>query len=73
MPDYRLYCIDGADHIVGAPEHFAAADDKEALVLARAMKTARCEVWQGNRFVAAIPKRDEKPSASPSSVPPPAV
>lgn len=55
MPEYRLYYLDGADHILSA-ENFNAADDAAAIAEAH----ARCdrhlvchaaELWQGSRRV----------------------
>lgn len=56
LADYRLYCIDGAGQIAGAPEVVSAHDDEEAVAAAKAMdKPHRCELWLGTRLVAAIP------------------
>ena len=51
MPDYRMYCLDGAGRIKSF-ELIAAADDEEALSQVRAKKlSVRCELWDGNRLV----------------------
>ena len=58
MTAYRLYCLDGANHINDAPEWIEARSDDEAIVLARAKKLlVKCELWDGSRCVAAIEPR----------------
>jgi len=52
MLDYKLYRLDGAGQIAGAPEQFGATDDDAALVEAQ----GRCrggagELWEGRRLV----------------------
>jgi hypothetical protein len=55
MPEYRLYCLDGANKITRA-EGISAASDAEAIDAARAMKLpVKCELWQRDRLVARIP------------------
>lgn len=55
MPDYRLYCIDGAGRFIRSRE-FSAASDEEAIEIARAMKLPdRCELWQRSRMVIDLP------------------
>jgi hypothetical protein len=55
MQDYRLYCLDSAGNISLA-EWIEAEDDADAISQAQWLKRGaiRCEVWQGQRLVAAI-------------------
>jgi len=55
MPEYRLYCLDGAGKFTKAHE-ISAADDEDALARAKAMKLpVKCELWLRDRLVAEIP------------------
>jgi hypothetical protein len=55
MPDYRLYCLDGANKISRA-EWIDAKSDEDAIVIARSHeKPVNCELWLSNRLVARIP------------------
>jgi len=55
MPEYRLYCLDGAGKFTKAHE-ISAADDADALARANDMKLpVKCELWQRDRLVAKIP------------------
>jgi hypothetical protein len=69
MASYRLYCLDGAGSISFA-DWIQAEDDTHALAQARELKQGalRCEVWEGNRFVAALSQNDL--GLNPSTVPP---
>jgi hypothetical protein len=59
MPDYRLYRLDGAGKI-SRVELISAADDEEAMSLARAASDAmHAELWLRERRVAEIPPREE--------------
>ena len=54
MPDYRLYCLDGAGKITRA-EVIDAENDDDAVMIARAArKPVHCELWQRDRLVARI-------------------
>lgn len=54
MPDYRMYCLDGAGNI-GSGEWFEAANDEEALAIVRTKKlSVICEVWERNRLVGKV-------------------
>ena len=54
MPNYRVYCYDGAGKLWVA-DWFEAADDAAALAEARTMTAAvKCEVWQRDRLVGTI-------------------
>ena len=54
MPDYRLYCLNGAKHIAHG-EWIEAADDGEAIAIVRAKRLGlNCELWEGSRLVAKI-------------------
>ncbi len=59
MAEYRLYCLDGLGGIDFA-EVIQASTDEEAIAKARELKRAvlKCEVWQGQRLVAALDARD---------------
>lgn len=60
MPDYRVYCIDGAGKTAGS-DWIDAKNDDEALAFVRAKRLpARCELWDGNRLVARIAPRSGK-------------
>ena len=49
---YRLYFLDGSDHIVNA-EIFKCMDDDEARALAkRYLNGLAAELWQGGRIIA---------------------
>ena len=55
MPDYRLYCLDGSQHI-GSGEWFEALNDNQAIAFVRAKKlNVPCEIWDRQRLVAKIP------------------
>jgi hypothetical protein len=55
MPEYRLYCLDGANRIARA-EAVSAASEEDAIAIARAMKLpTKCELWYRDRLVARIP------------------
>ena len=55
MPEYRLYCLDGANKITRA-EGISAESDEQAIARARALKLpVKCELWQRDRLVARIP------------------
>jgi hypothetical protein len=54
MPEYRLYCLDGANRITRA-EQVVATSDEQAIEAARSMKLpVKCELWQRDRLVARI-------------------
>lgn len=49
---YRAYQLDAAGHICSPPDVIEAADDKEALQLARGLaSTHLVEVWEQGRLV----------------------
>jgi hypothetical protein len=55
MPDYRLYCLDGANKISRA-EWIDAKSDDDAIMIARSHeKSVNCELWLRSRLVARIP------------------
>lgn len=55
MPEYRLYCLDGAGNITRAHE-IMAPNDGDALARAKAMDLGiKCELWERRRLVAEIP------------------
>ncbi len=54
LQTYRVYCFDGARHIVTA-ELVEAANDAEAVTSAEAAGFgSRCEIWQRDRLVARL-------------------
>jgi len=54
MVAYRLYCMDGLGK-VGHVDALDAENDDEAVRLAYAMMLpVECEIWDGDRFVAAL-------------------
>ena len=54
MPEYRVYWLDGADHIETS-EVIAADNDAEAKRIARSMRKAvKSELWDRKRLVARI-------------------
>ena len=54
MPNYRVYCYDGAGKLWVA-DWIEAASDEQALAEARTMKVAvKCEVWERDRLVGTI-------------------
>jgi hypothetical protein len=59
MPNYRLYCYDGADKVWSA-EWLQAASDEEAIATAQRMDVGiKCEVWEGQRLVATIERQSK--------------
>ena len=57
MAGYRLYGLDGVDKVASG-EWFEADDDETAIKAARQrMDGHDCELWQGRRFVARLPKQ----------------
>ena len=61
VADYRLYCLDGAGQIAGAPEVVDAASDDDAVTLAKSLnKPLRCEIWLGSGLVAEIPPAEQR-------------
>jgi hypothetical protein len=54
MPEYRLYCLDGANKITRAHE-INAKSDEDAIMIARSKKMpVKCELWHRDRLVARI-------------------
>lgn len=57
MTGYRLYCLDGANKVTSA-EWIDADDDKAAIEVAKELMDGQeCEIWQGTRLVARLPRR----------------
>jgi hypothetical protein len=55
---YRLYGLDGLSKVASG-EWFDAEDDQAAIEAATAlMDSGECELWQGRRLVARIPRRE---------------
>jgi hypothetical protein len=62
MPEYRLYCLDGAGKITKAHD-ISANSDEDALMIARSKKMPmRCELWQRSRLVAKLPANRDLPA-----------
>jgi len=56
---YRLYGLDGVNKVASA-EWFEADDDPTAIEVAKAMMDGHdCELWQGARLVARLPRRGD--------------
>jgi hypothetical protein len=54
---YRLYCLDGANKVTSA-EWIDADDDKAAIEVAKELMDGQeCEIWQGTRLIARLPRR----------------
>ena len=61
MAGYRLYGLDGVDKVASG-EWIEADDDETAIEVAKTMMDGHgCELWQGKRRVARIP-RQHRPS-----------
>ena len=57
MTGYRLYCLDGATKVASA-EWIDADDDKAAIEVAKELMDGQeCEIWQGTRLIARLPRR----------------
>lgn len=57
MADYRLYGLDGVRKVASG-EWFEADDDQAAVAAANEMMDGHdCELWQGTRFVARLPRK----------------
>lgn len=53
---YRSYCLDGLGHLHNA-EWFEAESDEDAVAQIEAQHPeSKCEIWQGVRLVAQLPK-----------------
>ena len=59
MTGYRLYGLDGVDKVASG-EWIEAEDDDTAIEAAKdRMDGHDCELWQGRRLVARLPRRRE--------------
>ncbi len=57
VADYRLYGLDGVRKVASG-EWFEAEDDQAAIEVAKKMMDGHdCELWQGRRLVARIPRQ----------------
>lgn len=57
MVGYRLYGLDGVDRVASG-EWIDAENDADAIAAAKDRMNGRdCELWQGRRLVARLPKR----------------
>jgi len=55
MPDYKLYCLDGAKRIQRVADVISAPSDEDAIAQVRALDMPNaCEIWQGRRLVATV-------------------
>ena len=67
MPNYRLYCYDGAGKLWVA-DWLEAASDEAAMAEARTMTVAvKCEVWERDRLVGTIDNPPGGPGPSESA------
>lgn len=59
MAEYRLYGLDGVDKVTSG-QWIEADDDETAIEVAKEMMDGHdCELWQGGRLVARIPRLPE--------------
>ena len=57
MAGYRLYGLDGLSKVASG-EWFDAGDDEAAIEVAKTMTDGHdCELWEGRRLVARIPRQ----------------
>ena len=57
VAEYRLYGLDGVNKVASG-EWIDADDDQTAIAAAKQMMDGHdCELWQGKRFVARIPRK----------------
>lgn len=57
LASYRLYCLDGVKKVASA-EWIEADGDEAAIEVAKEMMDGHdCELWQGSRLIARIPRR----------------
>ena len=62
MAGYRLYGLDGVNKVASG-EWIEADDDRTAVEVAKKMMDGHdCELWQGSRLVARIPRPDARES-----------
>ena len=55
MADYKLYALNGAGQIAGAPEQIEAPTDRQAIAAARELNRHQVmELWHGTRLVTRI-------------------
>ena len=58
VTSYRLYGLDGVVGAFASGEWFEAEDDETAIEVAKGkMDGHDCELWQGKRLVARIPRQ----------------
>jgi hypothetical protein len=59
MPDYRLYCLDGAGRITLA-DWIEADSDEDAIEKARIKRQGarKCEIWERRRLVKTLDAQD---------------
>jgi len=59
MPDYKIYIVDGLNHITNAHD-YVGTDDMSAFHKANILRAGgAAEVWQSTRLVSRIPKGGE--------------
>ena len=62
VAEYRLYGLDGVNKVASG-EWIEADDDRTAVEVAKKMMDGHdCELWQGSRLVARIPRPDARES-----------
>jgi hypothetical protein len=60
VTEYRLYGLDGVNKVASGG-WIDAADDETAIETAKKMMDGKdCELWQGTRIVARLPRRHRR-------------
>ena len=57
MGTYRLYSLDGVRKVASAQWIEADGDDEAVVVAKEQMDGHDCELWQGERLVARLPRK----------------
>lgn len=61
MPAYRIYVIDGQNHVLAPPNVVECNTDDEALAQASQLVDGHdVELWQDNRLIARLPHKAAK-------------
>jgi len=51
---FRIYCLDGAKHIVRVEELRASSEQEAVAAAQECCPFTPCEVWEGSRLVATV-------------------
>jgi hypothetical protein len=63
MPEYRLYELQADGEATGAPYSFFATSDEVAISHSQGQRCPEgCELWEGERLVAKVGPKRERPS-----------